>query len=282
MNFLRITDPNIELKEGNYSIPLGKSVDFFDSKNSFDLEGYLFLPAAPKALIVFQGDIFMSGTHEFSIKLGESLKEREIAFLTYDNAGTSGFGGKSGGLLRDYLPEQINRDLHQAIFSVSSLDLFQKIPIFVAGFTYGCIPVSTSLYTFSGILEGAVLLSPPENGKHYYQNYLEGKIKDKIKVDEEEITLYDIDGKVFELSSLFFSEKRMLMNVIPLVESVYSFVRDFDKKVRLIYAGNDEILGNPQISSKDPFFLINGASHDFANKWDEMILEIIDFVAGLK
>lgn len=282
MDFLKITDPKTELKEGNFSVSLGESKDFFDSGNSFPLEGYLFLPPNPKALVVFQGDIFSLGTDEFAVKFGESLKNKGIAVLSFDNAGTSDLGGKSGGWLRDYLPEQMTRDLHQAVIFAKSLDLFVQIPTFVVGFSYGCISVSTSVYTLSNVLSGAVLLSPPENGKHLYENFLKGKIKEKIEKDEEDVTVYNIDGKAFELSSLFFSEKRMLMNLIPLVESVYSFVRDLSTKVKLIYAGEDEILGKPEVSSKEPFFIVEGASHNFSNKWEEMISAVVDFVLIVK
>ncbi len=282
MDFQRLelkTAQDLALTSGNYSVSLGDSPDYFAPGNSFELEGYLFLPDNPKALIVFQSDIFSLGSDEFAVKLGESLKARGVAVLTFDNSGTKFLGGKSGGEVRDYLPEQMQRDLQHVVEFIKLVPQFTDLLTFISGFSYGNVPVTLTTGLVSNFVDGVILLSPPESGKDFYEKYLKEKMKEERVEGSDKFVNYDINGKTITLSELFFSKKRMMMNGLFVIETVYDILNMLTIPVRLIYAGSDEILGKPNVNGKEPFIVIPDANHNFSNKWEEMISTIVDFMA---
>ena len=262
-------------------IKLGSSQDYFENENSFSLSGYLSLPQNATTLIVLHPDIFGLGSDAFTRTLAESLASKGIGLLSFDNSGSSSFGGKSDGVIRDYLPDQMLKDLYCTMDFITNDPRFSEMKIVLAGYSYGAIPASIISGEVIADIDGLLLISPPEKGMDIFEKVYKGiYTEEKDELDEKVWKIKDASGKELKLSGLFFSDKRKALNTIPIMEIVHR-VAITPLPVRVIFGGADDLLEISNVNNKEPFVIIDEARHDFSNKWDELTEKISAFCANL-
>lgn len=275
-NFIRLDDNFSEIKEGYYSLSLGSVSDYFDIENGFGLEGYLFYPKNPKTLLVFQTDIMATGDNGYALEFAKALYSRNIAVLTFDNSGSGNFEGKSTGTVRDYMPEQMGQDLVQVFNFLEGNTMLSNLKRVLSGVSYGCVPIISTLSRTFYSIDGLVFIGSPENGAQLFEKYYKQRFKEGRAEDNTEIYIYSSKStnKMKTIPKLFFGKKMRLVNLLNIPGYINENAIQLDIPVKFVCAGNDEIIGKINKISGLDYFYIEGAQHNFLNKWSEMIDEV--------